>query len=133
MNTGLILFFVVGLSGMIAHQAKKWFRDNDGDVKSFVEFLRAHPGYTIGALVGYAAAVAALMQLGIDDPTSTEALATSFLAGYSSDSALNRSPSRSDYYSRSRRPATSWRGNRDEYRPPMDYPTDRPDEDRYDE
>ena len=113
MSTGLILFFAVGFIGMIAHQLKKWARDNHEE--SLKDFLLAHPKYTLAALATYVGAVVGLLQIVNGDYDSTQSLAMSFMAGYTSDSAVNRSPSTGDYGRTQRYPRPHYPNHHGDY------------------
>lgn len=84
-----VLLLLIGLLGLFAHWLKKWGR---GQTKaSFVDYMKAHRKHTIASLSALAGAIAGMFAVG-DVVLTGQVAATTFLAGYSIDSAINKAP-----------------------------------------
>lgn len=86
---GEVLFFAVGLLGAVAHWAKAW---SENRVGSFWKYMFVNNvTATTASVVSYVGAASALLAASPDlDVLSAHALAMSFMAGYTADSAVNR-------------------------------------------
>lgn len=84
-----IALLLIGLSGLFSHWLKRWARGQT--VSGFVEYMNANKRHSIAAVASLFGAIAALYTSGPVEFTQQYA-ALAFLAGYSVDSALNKSP-----------------------------------------
>ena len=84
-----LLFFGIGIVGMISHWAKRWLRQQTK--ANLYEYLFVNnPKYTASAFLAYVGAILVLVFGGHTDFESTQALGLAYATGYGIDSALNK-------------------------------------------
>lgn len=85
--TTIVLAYLVGLLGSIAHWAKKYSRDQTED--TILHHFKENIPHTIACLATLSGAIAGFTSVGID-LSETKDLSMLFLAGYGIDSAVNK-------------------------------------------
>jgi hypothetical protein len=87
----VLLFAAAGLAGMLGHYVKAWYRKEiAADLLGYL--FRDNPQGTVAAICGVLAATAVAWYSGaLDAITLKTLLASGFLTGFGSDSALNKS------------------------------------------
>lgn len=85
----LLLLINIGLIGLFAHWFKRWAR---GQTESdFITYMGVHKRHSLASVATMIGAVAALYSVS-EVVLSQQAMALAFLAGYSIDSTVNKSP-----------------------------------------
>jgi hypothetical protein len=84
-----VLFFAVGVVGILAHIAKKLLQEEiDSSILCYAVFVK--PGHTIGVLISLvAAAFAANAVGGLEELRITTVVAAGFTSGWTIDSITN--------------------------------------------
>ena len=85
----VLMFYLIGLLGMLAHWAKRWLR-SETKTSLWAYLFTTKPKYTAYALLTYTGAVffsALTMDLNF---ASKEALLLALTTGYTIDSAINK-------------------------------------------
>ena len=85
----MLQLLVLGGIGMVLHWFKKWSR-NETDC-GLTEYIKGHWKHTVGAVISMFVAILAVSAT-VHDPLTVQDIALAVLAGYGSDSMVNKAP-----------------------------------------
>lgn len=85
----LILLLLAGFSGLFAHWFKRWLR---GQTEAgFIDYMSTHKRHSAASVLSLLGAIIAMVAVA-DVELTQQTLALAFMAGFSIDSTLNKSP-----------------------------------------